>query len=446
MWLLRFNELASGSAEVAKGIELKLESIRAEFDDAPAKIAVWGEWLETRAKSPNTASLPEAAPMAKKLSELQASQNKIVERGRSAGGHFEHLTKVEAFVRETWSKDHPEDCPTCGTDHSDHGGILKVVEALRTQTSQERDELRQEFGDLKLQIQKTQKNLAALGQVQCPLSAEDQSKLVEALQWLVPSNANFSDWIQVKSQRDELLKSISLLRKIPQAPSDTDVDGNAETVVRKVLLHFRNADKIFEAPNNWKPVKDKLTQTLASIVNEHLPRTLEKLWRELALNLTSAPWLLPDPFRIDVVTRRGDKSSTIRVKNRLARYILNQAEIHTLGLAWFFTRHLTQGRFFHACLVMDDPAHELDQTSFRDLCRLWETMMRLHRVYDRPLKLIVMLNQENRAVEAARATGAILSILGWEPEQEIQSVKSISVIGEGFHPLQPSAIFETTGA
>jgi hypothetical protein len=95
---------------------------------------------------------------------------------------------------------------------------------------------------------------------------------------------------------------------------------------------------------------------------------------------------------------------------------------------------------------MDDPAHELDQTSFRDLCRLWETMMRLHRVYLRPLKLVVMLNQESRAVEAARATGAILSVLGWDREQEIQSVRSISVIGEGFHAPQPAAMFAVSGS
>ena len=401
--------------------------------------------MERRANAPDAASSPEAEPIAKRLQELQTLQKQVLESGRSAGGHLEHLTTVEAFVRQTWSKDHSGECPTCGTDHTAHGGILKVVETLRTQASNERDRLRQEFNDLKVKIEQTQKQLAELGQTQCPLSSEEQSKLSEALQWLLPANTNLSEWIGVRAQCETLLKAISILRQIPPTPSSVDVDGNAESAVKKVLSRFRAADETFEAPNNWKPVKEKLTQTLASIVNEHLPRTLEKLWRELALNLTAAPWLLPDSFRIDVVTRRGEQASTVRVKGRLARYILNQAEIHTLGLAWFFTRHLTRGRFFHACIVMDDPAHELDQTSFRDLCRLWETIMRLHRVYRRPLKLIVMLNQESRAVEAARATGAILSVLGWEREQENQSVRSISVIGEGFHAPQPATMFAPTG-
>lgn len=444
-WLARFNQLAKGSAEVIKNIETKVEPIRTEFDNAIGRITSWGEWLERRANATDAASSVEAEPIAKKLRDLQTLQKQVLERGRSASGHFEHLTTVEAFVRETWSRDHAAECPTCGTDHTGHGGILKVVEDLRAQTSSERDRLRQEFGDLKVQIEQTQKKLAELGQIQCPLTAEEQSNLSEALQWLVPSDTNLPDWIVIKSQREALLMGISIVRQSPPAPSGVDVDRSAESVVKKVLSHFRAADEIFEAPNNWKPVKEKLTQVLASIVNEHLPRTLEKLWRELALNLTAAPWLLPDSFKIDVVTRRGEQASTIRVKDRLARYILNQAEIHTLGLAWFFTRYLTRGRFFHTCIVMDDPAHELDQTSFRDLCRLWETMMRLHRVYSKPLKIIVMLNQESRAVEAARATGAILSVLGWEREQEIQSVRSISVIGEGFHAPQPAAMFAATG-
>ena len=96
-------------------------------------------------------------------------------------------------------------------------------------------------------------------------------------------------------------------------------------------------------------------------------------------------------------------------------------------------------------MVMDDPAHELDETSFRELCRLWETMMRLHRVYGLPLMLVVMLNQESRAIESARATGGILSVLGWVRDQQ-KNIAEISVIGEGFHPIQPIGLFRKRGA
>jgi len=282
------------------------------------------------------------------------------------------------------------------------------------------------------------------GQSQCPLSDEEQTSIVESLQWLIPETTSFSEWISVKAQREMLLATIVEIQQMPPVPETRDSQGEAERITQKIFSRFQQADKVFHDPTNWKPVKEKLTQTLAEIVNKHLPDTLAKLWLEIALNITAAPWLLPERPSIDVVTKRGEKSSTVRVKNRLARYILNQAETHTLGLAWFFTQYLTRGRFFHACMVMDDPAHELDQTSYRELCRLWETMIRMHHVYDRPLKLIIMLNQESRAIEAARATGGILSVLSWTYYQE-KPINAISIIGEGFHAPQPSSLFEKTG-
>jgi hypothetical protein len=90
---------------------------------------------------------------------------------------------------------------------------------------------------------------------------------------------------------------------------------------------------------------------------------------------------------------------------------------------------------------MDDPAHELDQTSFRQLCRLLETLMRLHRIYKTPLTLAVMLNQESRAVDAARSTGGTLAVLGWSRVQD-EPIQATNVIGEGFYPPQPVILFE----
>ena len=204
---------------------------------------------------------------------------------------------------------------------------------------------------------------------------------------------------------------------------------------------FEHARRVFEAPNNWKPVKERLTQTLATIVRDHLPKTLAGLWCELAMALTAAPWLLPAKPCIGVTTKRGERKSTVQVQDRLARYIFNQAEVQTLGLAWFFTRYLTDGRFSHACIVLDDPAQELDQTSFRDLCRLWETWVRLHRVYARPLRFLIMLNQESRALDAARATGGLLAVLGWSREQE-ESVETVNLREEHFCAPRPLELFQ----
>ena len=97
------------------------------------------------------------------VNDLQAQQTRITERGRSVGGRFEHLTQVEAYVRENWSKQHPDECPTCGTNHSRQGGILNVVETLRSKTADERNQLRDEYAKLKTEIEQIQKKLGELG-------------------------------------------------------------------------------------------------------------------------------------------------------------------------------------------------------------------------------------------------------------------------------------------
>ena len=122
----------------------------------------------------------------------------------------------------------------------------------------------------------------------------------------------------------------------------------------------------------------------------------------------------------------------------LARYILNLSEIHVMGLAWFFTRYLTQGRFECPLLMMDDPAQEMDQTTFRDLCRLWETLLRLHKAQKIPLNLIVMLHQESRALDAARATGGIICTLSWGTSQDQDNLSQMKLLSDGFHPLRPT--------
>ena len=89
---------------------------------------------------------------------------------------------------------------------------------------------------------------------------------------------------------------------------------------------------------------------------------------------------------------------------------------------------------------MDDPAQDFDQTSFRELCRFMETIMRLHKVYGLPLTLIVMLHQEDRALAVARATGVLLNVFDWAKEQR-PSLKTVALLGEGFGPPKPIEFF-----
>lgn len=440
-WLEELNELTGSSGESIKTIEARIDPIRNELDRASERIAAWGQWLERRAEGASEALSPETEKLTKELLDLRARQQEIVDRGQSVRGQLDHLKQIEAYVRETWSKQHANECPTCGADHSNRGGIVAVVDSLRSRTATEREALQKDYDQVRAEIEATQKKLAELGSEQSPLTAEEQSELAEWFRWLVPASVPFERWIASESQREELLSAIKTVRQTPPVPERVDAESVADAVAETLFSQCLNAEKIWEAPSNWKPVKEALNKTLADIVNKHLPSTLERLWRELVLNLTAAPWLLLDRPRLNVVPQRGQKKANLLVKERLARYILNQSEIHLLGIGWFFTQYLTRGRFFHACMVMDDPAHELDQTSFRELCRLWETFVRFHRVYERPLKLVVMLHQESRAIDAARATGGILEVLDWDREQSLRA-DAIRILDDGFHAPQPVRLFE----
>ncbi len=439
-WLESYNKLVGRSNELARSIALSVEEYSGELADADTKLRVLIEWRATRVQSGTAPAPAEANETKQKLGNLQKQQQKIAEAGQNVRTHLEHLTQVEAFIVQTWSKLHPDDCPTCGVNHAEQGGMLNVVRGLKAKATGDRDRLRDEFARTKEQIEVAQKKLSTFGQTQCPLSNEELSRLASAVQWLLPEGATMDSCLDDEVLRVKLLGLLVCVQSVPPLPQSLDADEQAQRVTTTILAQYKEAEAIFEAPDNWKPVKTKLTETLARVLREHLPGTLAGLWVELAMNLTAAAWVLPDRPSIQVVTHRGEKKSTLRMNGRLVRYILNQSEIHVLGLAWFFSRYLTHGRFHHACLVLDDPAQEMDQTTYREFCRLLETWSRLHRVYERPLKLVILMNQENRALDVARATGGVTHLLGWVPEQK-NSVSTLNVLAPGFFAPRPSRLF-----
>ncbi len=202
---------------------------------------------------------------------------------------------------------------------------------------------------------------------------------------------------------------------------------------------------MLEMPQSIEEVKKALEQRMEKILMEHLPSTLGKVWEELTLTLTSASWLLPD--RPNLKLEQHGKSLSVQVgkSGRYIRYIYNAAERHLLGLAWFFTYYIAKRRFDEAWMLLDDPAQEMDQPSFREFVRLWETLLRLHQKICRPFTMIAALHQEERALDAARATNGKLYTLGWQKEQKDTSsqpsVKKIVLLAPGYHPLKPKKIF-----
>jgi len=135
----------------------------------------------------------------------------------------------------------------------------------------------------------------------------------------------------------------------------------------------------------------------------------------------------------------------------LARYLFNQAEIHLLGLAWFFMRYFSHGRFRYALIAMDDPAQEMDQTTYRAFTRFMQTLARLHRQHKRPFSILLFLHQEDRALDAARAMNALLNVLGWEKEQtesggRKHALSEVKLMSEQFQPTDAVDMFRKSEA
>jgi hypothetical protein len=114
--------------------------------------------------------------------------------------------------------------------------------------------------------------------------------------------------------------------------------------------------------------------------------------------------------KLGVTVRRDEVGAEVP-----ARHVLNQAEQHVLGLAWFFTRYLTHGRFLVPFMALDDPAQEMDQVTFRKFSRFVQAFQRAHRFMSAKFGILVLLHQEERAIEFARSiTGnGTLTVLEW---------------------------------
>jgi hypothetical protein len=222
------------------------------------------------------------------------------------------------------------------------------------------------------------------------------------------------------------------------------VETSARVTAEKVIALCHNIDKVFEQPDRWREILQRLRKLYSGVVQAHLPKTIEGLWREIAFSMTPARWLLTGMPAIAVETFKGEQSARIQMLGfegtPLARHILNQAEIHICGLSWFLVRYLTAGRFLGPYIVLDDPAQEMDQTTYKDFCRLLEALIRLHRRGGLELKLILLLHQEDRAIDAARSLNALLTVLSWSDSQTEKSVTGVRLFGDAPYWPRPEAV------
>jgi hypothetical protein len=439
-WLERNNLLIARTRELFERLDARLAPLREHFDETLRDLTAWGDWLARRPAPSPPAAPPasEVAALRRQLAEVQTAQQKAMKDGQATRQHLDHLDQVTKLLGQGLGTGTPGQCPTCAAAHPAPGGVADAVARLRPEVAEHREKLLAAYRTLDEQAKVLQRRLQERGETPCPLAEPRRVALAEALAWLLPAAAPALEaQLRDPAPRSKLLDLLRALQTRPTLPGEASPREDAQRIARALAAQAAETRSNFYDQDHWKPVQAALRKKLAKVVAEHLPATLERLWAELTLNLTAAPWLLPTRPLLDVAVKRGQRRASVLVENRLARYVLNQAETHLLGLGWFFTRYLTHGRFMGRFLVMDDPAQPLDDPGYRDFCRLCRVLLRLHRLRSTPLRLVLFLQQGPRALAAAHATGGQVELLNWAPEQrgELTELELVPHGGTGFHQV-----------
>lgn len=388
--------------------------------DLERRISLLGEWLAKPVGADAAIDSDEIIALRQQTDALATSLSTIMRRGEALRERTKHLDSLSGFLQRYWLNGYPDLCPTCGTDLQNRKGVAATIASVRDETQRELEVMRSEYQTTRSKLDALRRELASRGAPLPPITPEEHEELAECLRGLFGSEFRV-DAIAGPAVRSDLLSSLKWIATTPAAPSAVTSNEQLEEQVRQLAERAWNAfvrfAEVSEAPVAWKQVQKALVDALTAAVREHLPQTVQALWWELSRNMMPAPWQYPGEIEFQVEPRREQPEARIIIRSEhrspLAAHILNSAEIHNLELAWFLTRYLTSGRFRYSFIVLDDPAHQMDQPMFRDLCRLLKSMIRVHKRRALPLTLIVLLHQDERALDAARATDGTLHLLRW---------------------------------
>ncbi|RYD74418.1 MAG: hypothetical protein EOP84_19945, partial [Verrucomicrobiaceae bacterium] len=412
-WIVSRDAVLSEIAKVASDLSASLTTLAEQRSELGEDLITWRNWAMRKAGEaqtpPQEPSPAEAASEAlnKTLSELKAL-------GQHISLHQQHLRQVQTSILPSWIKYEPNLCPTCKSNHSEEGGIAQRIQTLLTEVEQHLTAARQEYSTVLTRIRSIEKQRADVGQ--CPLSEERRSAISRMLSSDSEFHAlekHFSDG----GSFDQFLRLIDTAIAVPTLPTAGDASQLSVSLWRDIEAENARGSALWDLPSRWGKIREAVNKECMTIVQQHLPRTLEAVWTELAMSMTPARWNLAGPPRMHAETKRGSESLRVLVSNGKrdvhVRHIFNEAENHVLGLAWFFTRYLSSGRFHHALIALDDPAQEMDQTTFRSFTRWLQVLCRLHERRKHPLSLVLFLHQEDRALDAARATNHQMTTLRW---------------------------------
>lgn len=443
-WMQQRSDALDAIERLARSADTSLQRVKQEWPRITADVEAWATWIERqrRKSAPNApAPIPQTEGTLAQLSDevLTATTSSLAKTGQLLRQRLEHFDELKKQFLPAWQEAHPDRCPTCDQLHEAEG-IAAVVTRLRASVEDELRQSRERYASLQAESRRRQGLRAGAGQP--PIDGDRQAELARLL-WL-PSEgvdslgqrltSNPGAWRSVVSPMQRLLAGPALPDRI-----DTEAaESRANALMQSLVTQDEQGENKREAPERWKRLKKSIDDAAREVVARHLPGTLEAVWLEIALALAPARWnqisygmkldQQRGATRLGIVTQRqGSSADEIPVV-----HVLNQAEQHVLGLAWFLTRHLVHGRFLTPLMVLDDPAQEMDQVTYRRFVRVLQSLVRMHEKTARPLQLLVMLHQEDRALELARAISkdGELTMLAWAremhasgPETTVTSMK-----------------------
>jgi hypothetical protein len=434
-----------GLAEYFARGQALFEQVRSFINDIANSVQAWPDdidsawnlmvtWQRARSKAPAGSSQLENVE--RQLKDSQEQLRLCLERGNLLRAHKQSLDAVAALM-PAWDSIHPDECPTCGTDVSDRGNIRKLVSDRMSEVEHELSITRREYTRIKAELDGASKQVAELGGSVAPISPEVQVGIQAALDLI--GAPRFGTETDQDSSTGSLL---SHLKRVPRFDLEiSDPAFLAAQITDQVERVNAEYDRVASLPVAWRRVRDELQNRLAGVTARHLPSTVQAIWNEFAQNMLPAPWQYPGRLALKVKTGSAGAEVAVVIKNgpseeALAAHLLNGAEVHNIGLAWFFSEYVLRGRFRYRAIVLDDPAHAMDQPTYREFCRLLETLLRLHRVQRVPLSLILLLHQDTRAIDATRATGGTLHFLRWNYHTPV-SLRRIKLQDDSFAAPQP---------
>jgi hypothetical protein len=382
------------------------------------QLSDYAHWLLAISKDATLASSSEVQSAKLELESANRSLNELRANRDSLKLLTNHLQETLRFLDRDRSRKHDANCPTCETDLAERGGTVNVIQDTLGRHRETLARLETEEAQLTEAIDTLRQSTSLVSRDSPPISQDELSFLQNLVQHTLQMNGDLDTLILEEQSRTAIEDALDVIQT-PQSTLMHELPTISNAAIEEAVAEYQDANSDFErfseAPDAWKSLQRRLLDAQTTAVMEHLPSTVQSLWREIALNLTSAPWQYPARAELRVKAQRGETEARIMLEGSpsLAAHILNGAEIYNLSLAWFLTRYLTFGRFHHAFFVLDDPAQQMDQPTFRDFCRLLESLIRLHKMHSYPLSVLTFLHQDSRALDAARATNGILHLLRW---------------------------------